>query len=171
MTDKQTSEFKPCPFCEGEATFMGYYGSGNSARGRVVCNDDDCPVDESWSRTEDEAIKAWNNRPIEAKLQQRVDELEKEVAELKEIEWYFDGDCNTYDGKDSEITNSNFGYGEYVKAYGARIVDTRYFIQIPLTLDDDGDIDEAEQQDFDSAEEALAAFENAKTALAAREGK
>ena len=63
-----TEKLKKCPFCGGEAYF--HVSS-------IRC--DGCNVRLAGVQGEEEAIKAWNNRPIEAQLQECVDELEKHL--------------------------------------------------------------------------------------------
>ena len=73
-----TEELKRCPFCGGEAKCIEYYGLYH-----VVCCDcyttgRDCPSIET-------ACKAWNSRPIENELTERIEELEAETKGVQEV--------------------------------------------------------------------------------------
>ena len=72
-----TEELKHCPFCGGEAKCIEYHGLYH-----VVCCDcyttgRDCPSIET-------ACKAWNARPIENELHEKIEKLERENARLRE---------------------------------------------------------------------------------------
>lgn len=76
-----SEELKPCPFCEGNAgvTCDGpesaeyYYGECRKCQAIGEAS-------ESWH----EAVAAWNTRPIEDALRDRIDALEW----LREVEGY-----------------------------------------------------------------------------------
>jgi len=60
MTDNKPSELKPCPFCGAEA-----WSREQQYRGpwKICCDTAGCPVyPEVTSRSEAEAITAWNTR-------------------------------------------------------------------------------------------------------------
>lgn len=59
---------KPCPFCGKNPTI----GSCNNKQW-VYCPNKECSQ---------ELILLWNHRPIEEKLQARIDELEKKIISL-----------------------------------------------------------------------------------------
>ena len=82
-------DLKPCPFCGKPPSKT----ANNIPCFYYECENPKCHAAEmGWHDTEQEAIDAWNNRPIEDALQARIDELEKQV------EWHlFDIDnVNTY---------------------------------------------------------------------------
>ena len=86
------SDLKPCPFC-GKDPNQTTAELGDRPCFYYECENPKCHAAEmGWHDTEQEAIDAWNNRPIEDALQARIDELEKQV------EWHlFDIDnVNTY---------------------------------------------------------------------------
>ena len=86
------SDLKPCPFCGKEPNQKGTE-LGDRPCFYYECDNPKCGASEmGWHDTEQEAIDAWNNRPVEDALQARIDELEKQV------EWHlFDIDnVNTY---------------------------------------------------------------------------
>lgn len=57
------SELKPCPFC-GQPVRMS-----KSLGGEAWWVDCRCGVKGTMTRTEAEAIEAWNHRPLEEKLE------------------------------------------------------------------------------------------------------
>ena len=69
-------ELKPCPFCGGKAKCIEYYGLFH-----VICCD--CYIAGRDRPSIDEAIEAWNIRPIEDALQAENERLKKELADLK----------------------------------------------------------------------------------------
>ena len=88
-----TETLKKCPFCGGEAKCIEYYGLHH-----VVCCDcyttgRDCPSIET-------ACKAWNSRPIENELNEKIEKLERENhilrLDLAEIARGFDVDGFDY---------------------------------------------------------------------------
>ncbi len=63
MTDNQTTELLPCPFCGGEANIIDHHNDDGSVS--VGCNNDTCLGFSGlgWLyKTEAEAISAWNTR-------------------------------------------------------------------------------------------------------------
>ena len=87
-------ELKPCPFCNTEPVIIEYKANDgkrwkyDGVHGYVGCNNDDCLLcghqdfyfvesnDEDETNKE-EAIKFWNNRPIEDELQKELEEKDK----------------------------------------------------------------------------------------------
>jgi len=63
MTDNQTTELLPCPFCGSEASKRLFYG----ARYGVYCDECDARVGGLF-KTETEAIAAWNTRAMRGTL-------------------------------------------------------------------------------------------------------
>jgi Lar family restriction alleviation protein len=59
------AKLRPCPFCGGEATLVGY-GLPAIRTYYVECSQCKAPIDDAES--EHEAIKKWNTRPIEDEL-------------------------------------------------------------------------------------------------------
>lgn len=83
----KNNELKPCPACGGEAGLKPYSGDGNSCLGlsyaHVACMS--CKLtSKTFQRVyqneheKTDAIKAWNNRPIE-------DDLKRQLAEAQEL--------------------------------------------------------------------------------------
>lgn len=105
-----SEELKPCPFCGSDAVTLvteghpvhalraycakcGGLGAGSTARtGSGIIGPD----------AGYEAIAAWNSRPIEGKLQYRIDKLETENAKLRdealelEADLAFEAEGNAY---------------------------------------------------------------------------
>ena len=77
-----SDELTPCPHCEGigSVAYGGWSESG--AWACVQCQT--CKICTESCLDISEAIAAWNNRPIEDKLQARIDALEW----LREVEAY-----------------------------------------------------------------------------------
>ena len=70
------SNLKPCPFCGKEPNQKGTE-LGDRPCFYYECENPKCGASEmGWHDTEQEAIDAWNNRPIEDALQARIEELE-----------------------------------------------------------------------------------------------
>jgi len=70
------SDLKPCPFCGKEPNQKGTE-LGDRPCFYYECENPKCGASEmGWHDTEQEAIDAWNNRPIEDALQARIKELE-----------------------------------------------------------------------------------------------
>ena len=85
-----TENLKRCPFCGGEAKCIEYYGLYH-----VVCCDcyttgRDCPSIET-------ACKAWNSRPIENELTERIWKLESENKRLREALGKIIGETKDYE--------------------------------------------------------------------------
>ena len=61
------SKFKVCPFCLGDEIYTAkdywHYGSCHSEYWFAHCSD--CGADGPMAKTEDEAIRFWNDRPEE----------------------------------------------------------------------------------------------------------
>jgi len=71
-------ELRLCPFCGGEAELQEEH-NGLSYQYLVACSDDGCRghtdlEDVHWEHKQD-ALNAWNTRPIEDRLQGEVDRL------------------------------------------------------------------------------------------------
>ena len=87
------TDLKKCPFCGGEDTEVSVnyeYGDGYE----VSCNDCDSDV---FAKTKDEAVKRWNNRPLEDTLQSKVKTLREALEEDKEIWTCAKSDLNRMD--------------------------------------------------------------------------
>jgi Lar family restriction alleviation protein len=70
------SELKKCPFCGGEAEIIydiGWYTGSCNACGAISQSD----LGNSG------AIEVWNTRPIEDALQARIDELAKDISDIR----------------------------------------------------------------------------------------
>ena len=72
-----TENLKRCPFCGGEAKCIEYYGLYH-----VVCCD--CYTTGRDCTSIETACKAWNSRPIENELNEKIGKLEAENKRLKE---------------------------------------------------------------------------------------
>ena len=72
-----TEELKRCPFCGGEAKCIEFYGLYHV----ICCNchiaGKDCPRRES-------AVSAWNTRPIEDELVEKIGKLKAKKKRLRE---------------------------------------------------------------------------------------
>lgn len=85
-------QIKACPFCEGEMFILNWENNHNEVVSTSArCKNCSTTV-ESLSltnRNREESIQAWNHRPIEDKLQARIDDLERVNAILTESrnEW------------------------------------------------------------------------------------
>lgn len=76
MTINQSSNLRPCPFCNMPAASRTSEFDGKEY---YSCLDADCP-NGSWFTADD-----WNTRPIEDNLEARIAELEGLVDRLIEI--------------------------------------------------------------------------------------
>ena len=72
-----TENLKRCPFCGGEAKCIEYYGLYH-----VVCCD--CYTTGRDCTSIETACKAWNSRPIENELNEKIEKLEAENKRLRE---------------------------------------------------------------------------------------
>ena len=72
-----TENLKRCPFCGGEAKCIEYYGLYH-----VVCCD--CYTTGRDCTSIETACKAWNSRPIENELNEKIGKLEAENKRLRE---------------------------------------------------------------------------------------
>ena len=80
------SNLKPCPFCGKEPNQKGTE-LGDRPCFYYECENPKCGASEmGWHGTEQEAIDAWNNRPIE-------DALRKEIAQLKKYKLELNAQC------------------------------------------------------------------------------
>ena len=70
------SNLKPCPFCGKEPNQKGTELGDRPCFYYECDNPKCCAAEMGWHDTEQEAIDAWNNRPIEDALQARIEELE-----------------------------------------------------------------------------------------------
>lgn len=59
-------DLKPCPFCNGSASYAYFVRSRNSTQQFVVCND--CGAESKLCDSREEAAAAWNNRPYDANV-------------------------------------------------------------------------------------------------------
>jgi len=87
MSNIQKTKLAPCPFCGGreqhEMTYNGDYQTHY-----LQCR---CGARLSWSKTKEDAIKAWNSRPTEPKndidaiylYQEEIAGYKKELETLK----------------------------------------------------------------------------------------
>ncbi len=83
--NRRVSELKPCPFCGGiPAARMeeGFWG--------VTCYN--CMVKVEGDCSKDGAIQAWNTRHAEAKLQERITELETKLDEVLFADLFYDNE-------------------------------------------------------------------------------
>lgn len=93
------TELKPCPFCGTKPHPITAYLLTRPCF-YYECENKTCHAEEKgWHDTEQEAIDAWNTRPIEDKLNARIAELEAENAILKKA----------WDGLPEIIVNLNDG--------------------------------------------------------------
>lgn len=66
------TELKPCPFCGGKPNLRSYSKSRNWI---VFCSK--CETETQVYESEQEAVKAWNSRPIEDAQEERIKHLQK----------------------------------------------------------------------------------------------
>lgn len=88
-----TDELKPCPFCGGKATCVEFYGEYH-----VLCCD--CHAAGQDCSTRDQAVSAWNARPIEEDLDKKNGCLIGTCHDLHDIVEEFRAECGQ---KDLEI--------------------------------------------------------------------
>lgn len=76
-----SEELKPCPFCGADAVVE----HGDASYWVSPCCPGSCTVEleTSWFDTREEAIAAWNTRPVEDALRTRIAELETENERLR----------------------------------------------------------------------------------------
>ncbi len=72
------SELKPCPFCSSEDINYGHHSSESKRFNRCKQCLSEGPYGDSAT-----SIAAWNTRPIEDALNQRIKELENELKAEK----------------------------------------------------------------------------------------
>ena len=84
-----TDELKACPFCGGGEAQL-FWGSEEDAC-RFGCIKGCTRT--MWWDNKDQAIKAWNTRPIEDNLRTQNAELVKALEEIREIYAGMDGFC------------------------------------------------------------------------------
>ena len=77
-----SEELKPCPFCGSDDIDVTYTYVDDGLDYYAECTD--CYCRGAWEPTAAKARAAWNTRPIEDKLQARIDALEW----LREVEAY-----------------------------------------------------------------------------------
>lgn len=75
-----TQELKPCPFCGGK-------GKIRIAFGMCTCTCSSCGVTTEARGKEKQAVDAWNNRPIESKLANKISSLEMDLAHFPANEY------------------------------------------------------------------------------------
>ena len=73
-----TENLKRCPFCGGEASLVDGSDSG------VFAGCSNCCSCTEFFKTKNEALKAWNSRPIEDELHGKIEKLEAENTRLRE---------------------------------------------------------------------------------------
>ena len=79
-------ELKPCPFCGGDAEIRTLdNGFGHQARCKTTCG-----VTGKIYRFREDAIKAWNSRPLEAAAKLEVVKRIRSLIEEQEEEWFLD---------------------------------------------------------------------------------
>lgn len=88
-----TDTLKPCPFCGGKATCVEFYGEYH-----VLCCD--CHAAGQDCSTRENAVSAWNTRPIEDELDKKNGYLIGTCHDLHDIVEEFRAEC---DQKDLEI--------------------------------------------------------------------
>jgi len=100
-----SNEILPCPFCGGKA--IAEDRSDLHSAWLIGCDRCDCVMD-VYYRTKEEAVEAWNRR---AKDKQRIQELEADLALLREQQWepfnIIDDDIETEHGKILVTVNGN----------------------------------------------------------------
>lgn len=106
-----TENLKSCPFCNAEAEL--HFSEGESGKRYFWVSCKKCSCSQTLFDTPQEAISAWNNRPIE-------DEKDKENKRLREaLEFYahgkhlWDADerdpaCDSYDIVSGQVENGKY---------------------------------------------------------------
>lgn len=80
MTQTETSELRPCPFCGGEAVIVETSGTAWKDReGEYIICDKECK--RVWMEANEKTITLWNTRPTEEILENRIN-TQKEVVLL-----------------------------------------------------------------------------------------
>ena len=72
-----TEELKRCPFCGGEAKCIEFYGLYHV----ICCN---CHIAGKDCSTRESAVSAWNTRPIEDELVEKIGKLKAKKKRLRE---------------------------------------------------------------------------------------
>jgi len=94
-----SEEPKPCPFCGSQPEIeVGNFGGFNHA---VHC--ESCGTMGIFCRSEEEAIAAWNRRPIEDALNALVDWLRSVVKNEKQPDWREYQDLMRKAGREGEL--------------------------------------------------------------------
>jgi Lar family restriction alleviation protein len=76
---------KPCPFCGADANFENQH-EGVDWPKRTIIQCDSCTTPVAAEIEENDAVRAWNNRPIEDAQAAKIAQLEKAVGLLEELE-------------------------------------------------------------------------------------
>jgi len=84
--NENISELLPCPFCGGEALVEREILRHQLIGTRWRCHCSICGADGSPKKIKQEAIKAWNTRPIEEKLQAEKAELELKYNSILSVQ-------------------------------------------------------------------------------------
>lgn len=120
--------------------------------------DIDKRIDEKWEKRLAE-LQFLFEQTIKA-LAAKNEHLQAQVAELRKAQWYYVIDDAEYGSDDiNAIVHDSTGRGEAILVAGARKVFTKWFIELPITLDEDGDFDESEVKGFETQQEALDAYQ------------
>ena len=78
------SNLKPCPFCGKEPNQKGTELGDRPCFYYECDNPKCCAAEMGWHDTEQEAIDAWNNRPIEDALRKEISQLQADNISLVE---------------------------------------------------------------------------------------
>lgn len=101
---KDFIDLKPCPFCGSEAELRFSEGESGKRYYWVPCKK--CSCCQTIFDTPQEAGAAWNARPIENELVEKIEKLEAEIKRLREaLAFYAELDGNgiqLYGDMDSE---------------------------------------------------------------------